>query len=520
MKKVNPVKIYWEEFPENVDQFKNVLNPSKFQEPSKVLNSTEVMVQPKPWLKKDVNSSGVKPRTQNVYDDKKTAINKSFQKEPVINKSFQKEAAANPKNPRQLVSIKDLNPEDKQKIANLIRELAKFGNEKELAVKELSHVKENFNNLQRRLQSEKEMAVKEYDVLKQKLLEYEILVEEMKYKSLSDKSPPKVCSDITNMDAKSESSLIDNFSDLFLEQEKKFQQQQNVLQEQIEHLQRLQESVLQAQTVKNTLAVTTPKKIASQEPNCPNTKKLESYLQSSVTKDSQTENPITTNPMNLSIQSKPDRSITNRSTVDMEVQTEKHPTAIVVEDSYKNHQRIAGGSTKKVQKRYHDHSYTRDYDLHKHKSSLRNGQVKRTLYNKSSTQKSVGFSTKSPMSTFSQSSDESEEEDKVVVSPLRRKHFKPSSMLELVEGIQPRSASTSIDQCSLKQSCTSSSRTELNKRALSHSTRVGSKTATKSSISHGKVYQRTKPTTTRFKNERQQNEEMLEREILDEVFFM
>ena len=50
MKKVNPVKIYWEEFPENVDQFKNVLNPSKFQEPRKIFNSTEVMVQPKPWL--------------------------------------------------------------------------------------------------------------------------------------------------------------------------------------------------------------------------------------------------------------------------------------------------------------------------------------------------------------------------------------------------------------------------------------------------------------------------------------
>ena len=516
MKKVNPVKIYWEEFPENVDQFKNVLNPSKFQEPSKVLNSTEVMVQPKPWLKRDVKSGGVKPRTPiNVFDNKKTDVNKSFQKEPVTEKSFQKETTGNLKNSQRLIRIKDLNPEDKQKIANLIRELAKFGNEKELAVKELSHVKENFNNLQRQLQTEKEMAVKEYDVLKQKLLEYEILVEEMKYKSLQEKSPPKVCTDITNMDAKSESSLIDNFSDLFLEQEKKFQQQQNILQEQIEQLQKLQESVLQAQTVNNTPVPGTPKK-NSKELICPNTKKLESYLQSSTSKwNSQTENPVTAKSVDISMQSKhSDRSITNRSTADMEVQTEQ-PTALVVEDSYKNHQRIAGGSAETDSKRYHNHSYTRDYELQINKSSLRNKQVKRTLYNKSEAQKSVGFSAKLPISTFSEDS-EDEEEDKIVVSPLRRKHFKPSSMLELVDGIQPRSASTSIDQYSLKQSRSTSSRTFSNKR--SPSSHGGSRTTTKSII--GKVYEQKKPTTTRFKNKQQQNEEMLEREMLDEVFFM
>ena len=507
MKKVNPVKIYWEEFPENVDQFKNVLNPANFQEPSKVLNSTEVMVHPKPWLKKDVRS-GAKSRSLNVYDTKNTDVNKSCQKESVVIT----------KNPQTLIRIKDLDPEDKQKIANLIRELAKFGNEKEVAIKELSHVKQNFNNLQRQLHSEKEMAVKEYDALKQKLLEYEILVEEMKHKSLQQEPLQKRCTDVGSIDGKSETSLIDNFSDLFLEQEKKFQHQQNILQEQIEQLQRLQESVLKVQTVNNTPAAATPKKV-SKESSCLNTKKLESYLQSSSKKNSQIEHSTIDKSLDLSSQSKQYNGVTNRSTVDMEVQTEPNKmedeTPIVVEDSYKNHRKIAG-SIERDDKKYYG-SYTQGYNIH-NKTSFQNKQTKRTLYKKAVPQKSVGFSTKLPLSTFSQSSDDEEvDEEAIVISPLQRKHFKPSSMLELVEGIQPRSTSTSVDQYSLKQSFASSLRATTGKGGQGWAN--GSKTGTKSKIE--KVYQQKMLSTIpKSKNERQHNEEMLERALLDDVFFM
>ena len=41
------------------------------------------------------------------------------------------------------------------------------------------------------------------------------------------------------------------------------------------------------------------------------------------------------------------------------------------------------------------------------------------------------------------------DEKEMLTSPLQRKHFKPSSVLELVEGLQPKSTSTSVDQYSL-----------------------------------------------------------------------
>ena len=541
MKKVDQVKIYWEEFPENIDQFKNVLNPAKFQKPSKVLNSTEVMVTPKPWLQKQVvstksESEKVKPRNVNVDKLNNMALDTS--------KSFERQAVNTSKNSQRMARINDLDPEDKQKIANLIRELAKFGNEKELAIKQLSHVKQDFNNLQKQLQSEKEFAVKEYDSLKQQLLEYEILVEEMKHQSNLSNPEPVNKIDVASVDGKSEASLIDNFSDLFLEQEKKFQQQQNILQEQIEQLQKLQESVLRNQTLNRTPRKEIPK---NQESSCPNTKKLESYLlSSSQKKNLQNEEGIGADEPSISMSSQSIKHCnnvsTNKTAVDMEVQTESSKvfdaTQIVVEDSYKNHQKITGPICQVESN--HSRTALKQHEVH-HKTLPRKiNSIKRTSCTRNNPSKSVGFSTKSWLSTFS-------DEEEVVnmpeaaLSPVLRKHFKPSSMIELVEGIQPRSTSTSVDQYSLKRSTSSKGPTLREGRSTTlrgptlregrstslrgptlregrSTTGVGSRPVSTRTES---VYRsRVASETQNPKQVKHHNEEIMERDLLNEVFFM
>ncbi|XP_066924901.1 uncharacterized protein MCAP_0864-like [Clytia hemisphaerica] len=525
MKKIDPVKIYWEDFPQNSDQFRNVLDPTKFQEPSKILNSTEVTARPKPWLAKNVPRSKVK--TVNAKEKEIPDVNVMIANQNKSKVPEKKESVASFTSPKvytRSVGIKDLNSEDKQKITKLIQELAKFGSEKQKAVKELNDVKENYSSLKMQLQREKEEAIHQHNLMKDKLTEYQILVEEMKSNQQNAQS-------IMDLDAKSETSLIDNFSDLFLEQEKKFERQQNILQEQIEQLQKLQESVIKQQTEK------TPKKPTVGL----NSKKLESYLQQSASKHTnstladlsmQTESHdlkenkaelIKNSPNSTQLETYNNEQTKKikqpvKHTVDMEVQTEtpREPTLkdspLVIKSSYR-HQNKAFSSRMKC-------SSSRDARMLEERSTkekfdvdskpTRQGTSNRSLkaYKRTSVhsspppQKSVCFSKSTT------SDEDAEHEEMILVSPLQRKHFKPSSMLELIEGIQPRSTSTSVDQYSMKRSSSLKSRSTTSSNSYSKTKPKGL----------DKVYGKRTTTNSKTKSLKK-DEDMLERKMLDDLFF-
>jgi len=506
MKKTNSVNVYWEEFPDTGNQIKDVLNPSRFQEPSEILNSTEVFVKSKPWLQKQTNPKLISKKIEIPKNESLEYTKKSIsEKEQILCEPAR---------------LKDLNHEDKQKIANLIRELAKFSNAKEQAVKQLHEVKDNYTSALTRFQMEKEQAVKKYDLLKEKLLEYEILVEEMKLsaKNQSSQNPGNL-----ENDDKSETSLIDNFSDLFLEQEKKFHHQQNVLQEQIEQLHKLQESILRQQPAdqRNIKHNTSFTEIGV------NTRKLESYMMS----ESRHGNNKQGFDSSLNQNAHVDEHRINQSVKNGEVKIPLLQQSTKIKHDIEVQTDI---NTIDQYKQYIDVSEQTEYplisksscnktpvknqsdQLHKPelpKSSLKvvncsaSNSTKRTYSN---VQGSIAFD------NTKHSSSKNEKNPVVLVSPVQRKHFKPSSMLDLVEGIHPRSTSTSVDQYSMKQSIPlqtkspNSSRTFSNESQIRHPTSSDGKDLKK-------INRQSKTQPTKYKSKNM--EEVLERNMLDDIFF-
>ena len=531
MKKTNSVKVYWEEFPDDINQLKDALNPSKFQEPSEVLNSTEVSVKPKPWLQKQ--------RKPKLVVGKKNEISKNESVKTVKKGIPVKEQVLH-----KAARLKDLNPDDKQKIANLIRELAKFGNEKEEAVKQLHEVKDNYTSALKKFQLEKEQAVKKHDLLKEKLLEYEIMVEEMKLSDNNQQSSQNQ-ENLENIDGKSETSLIDNFSELFLEQEKKFHHQQNILQDQIEQLLKLQESILKQQTVDQEGNLTSHKTsfIEFKEIGV-NSRKLESYIMA------ENRHEVSKQDLELSLNQNahldkqtlnqhteengliiPSLKESTKKTQDIEVQTEiptlnQHKQFIDVAEQVQCPLISKSSCHKTPVKTQANSSRIPDLPGNSLKvvdGSARNGTINATKRKFSNTQQNTGFN------ILKHSLSENEGNQAVLVSPVQRKHFKPSSMLELVEGIQPRSTSTSVDQYSMKQSSSlktksssSNGSVRFSKKSQSDHYSNKKQLLTSSGISaqnteniYGQKQFKPRSTKQRSKN----NEDILERNMLDDIFF-
>ncbi|XP_012561449.1 nuclease SbcCD subunit C [Hydra vulgaris] len=160
-------------------------------------------------------------------------------------------------------TLKDLCKEDKIKITNLIKELAKYGEEKEKALEELQNMKKDFEEKLQILDKEKQISIRDQIVLKEKLLEYEFSKKnEINLEEKNNAKHTSFCeSDISEMsNIKNDLENVqmnivhkrinvmlpdeNTLADIFHEQQKQFELQQKRLQDQIEQLQKLQESVV------------------------------------------------------------------------------------------------------------------------------------------------------------------------------------------------------------------------------------------------------------------------------------
>jgi len=259
-----PVKIYWKELPPENDQVKNSLNPNIYNSPGKMINSKFAEAYPKPWLAnpKKTNKNIVKEAT--IKADR--PINSKKIKTPLKESNINYNETVTTKNS---VTLKDLCKEDKQKVAKLIKELSKFGDEKENAVNKLQEARVQFEKKLKLLEVDKTKAVAKQDELKETILKYQIIIDEIQLKKenkqmefekesvkiikgadgelkqfyILDKANDKAFSDMT-----SEKSLNDTYAGVFIEQQKQLEMQQESLQQQIKQLHQLQESLLKHPT--------------------------------------------------------------------------------------------------------------------------------------------------------------------------------------------------------------------------------------------------------------------------------
>ncbi|XP_065666523.1 nuclease SbcCD subunit C [Hydra vulgaris] len=225
---------------------------------------------PNPEPKKLINSTPIKAEKKHL---KSKFITKIESSKPIVQASTKTEL------PKPLVQVsstnisselnkkectlKDLCKEDKIKITNLIKELAKYGEEKEKALEELQYMKKNFEEKLQILDKEKQISIRDQIVLKEKLLEYEFSKNnEINLEEKNNAEHTSFCesdiSDVSNIrnDLKNVQmnrvqkriSVIlpdeNTLAEIFNEQQKQFQLQQKRLQDQIEQLQKLQESVV------------------------------------------------------------------------------------------------------------------------------------------------------------------------------------------------------------------------------------------------------------------------------------
>lgn len=498
-KQTFPAKIYWKEIPENRSQLKDILLHGEYQQPAKVLNSTEVTAEAKPWLLKKVTKLDQK-KTMHYTDKEHLKLKAKPKYHHTVDKAT--------KNPVE-VTLKDLRQEDKQKVANLIRELAKSGNEKEQALQTLKSIKTNYGVKIKQLQEEKEHAIKKHDSVKEKLLEYEILIEQVNIKESGVLGNTKNVNKFNSLEKDvsdiAEGKLeTDNFSELFIEQQQKFYKQQTVLQEQIEHLQKLQESILKQQSKEfhqlqerssdeNLSSKTYSIKVPTVGSFSTNTQKLESYIQSETSVNHQKEDENlskeTSSRKNINGETKrnsytkticnniapgfPNEStpMFHKTTVDMCVQTEV-PTQTLNKDirlhnceknisklqesllnlsqSYSDTPSMIASSNASVENR--SSFKKKKQDLHA-TLPLHNTLLLQASNSGGSRMKTLSTTT-FPYDKNSDSDRDSEEVHFLInpsSSAVKRRHFQPSSILDLVEGIQPRSTSTSVDQHSLQQ---------------------------------------------------------------------
>jgi len=295
-----PVKIYWKELPPENDQVKNSLNPNIYNSPGKMINSKFAEAYPKPWLAnpKKTNKNIVKEAT--IKADR--PINSKKIKTPLKESNINYNETVTTKNS---VTLKDLCKEDKQKVAKLIKELSKFGDEKENAVNKLQEARVQFEKKLKLLEVDKTKAVAKQDELKETILKYQIIIDEIQLKKenkqmefekesvkiikgadgelkqfyILDKANDKAFSDMT-----SEKSLNDTYAGVFIEQQKQLEMQQESLQQQIKQLQQLQESLLKHPTYQKKLADNnktdnTPLVANIQTPSqYANSQKLDNYL--------------------------------------------------------------------------------------------------------------------------------------------------------------------------------------------------------------------------------------------------
>ena len=175
--------VYWRKDDPDEFQVKDVNIPGVFPQPSLKINSSSVTTSVKPWLRprrsglvSQPTSSKCKHSTaaQNQglsIDNDNQMISLQAKRKSVIGEKSQ----VTPKS-KISASLKDLSIEDKKRVTNLIKELAKAGEERKLAVNALHEERTIFQGKEESLKRQQEKLISERDELREKILEYQLLI--------------------------------------------------------------------------------------------------------------------------------------------------------------------------------------------------------------------------------------------------------------------------------------------------------------------------------------------------------
>ena len=119
-------KIFWEQNDDNSkeENTAKLILPNVYNQPAKIVNSSCVNVKAKPWLLKNKNraAQGV---TETTCAEIKMNVKNLKSKVKMDNKNDVEHVD-------HVCSLTELRHEDKQRVASLVREMAKFSEEKEV----------------------------------------------------------------------------------------------------------------------------------------------------------------------------------------------------------------------------------------------------------------------------------------------------------------------------------------------------------------------------------------------------
>ena len=544
-----PVNVYWKELPPEENQVKNILPQEVSNPPGVVLNSAQVQAYAKPWLvnakqnaeeykKLQIKNTADQPKLKQDVNVKRKSPNKDICSKVDSNKSwnvFNKNSA----------TLKDLCKEDRQKVANLIKELARFGEQKEEAMKQLQSVTADYEIKLDLIEQEKNNALLNQDILKEKLVECQAVIDSLK-KQVEENHLEQnrvfysLVAKTGSENEHAEKSVSDAYTDMLMQQQKKFQFQQNALQEQINQLQEVQNSFktslkkLKKHKEKVEKMSTENSLVASTSLNFENTKKLDNYLakETNSTKSQIDDSVLATDTVietierkNLSKQNID--SIPSNKKVDKSLQTDAPVTfpgvgANDLKDynSPETRKMVLFNQICSKPERFYTKPHNKINNFNKEnldqnsnykrpKSSILKQQKNSAeLFDSLIEDNATNFRHHNKQrfgdSVFRDSS-----------SVLKRRHFKPSSMLMVADGLRPPSTSTSIDQHSLKFKRTNISpvqyKNHINKGKIKQ-TKILNKTH------FDKTYKTPLVSTRKYCKAIQTDEE--EDEVLDDIFFL
>ena len=178
--------IYWKKDDPDEFQVKDVNVPGVFPKPSTKVNQNTVLASAKPWLQRNTvhqnKDPSSRPKSAAGFGSGKLGERRNARKitTPHENERLQQHRAklqSSLDGPlRMSASLKDLCSEDKKRITNLIKELAKAGEERKTAVGALHKERLSFKDKENLLIQEQEKLVMERDELREKILEYQFLI--------------------------------------------------------------------------------------------------------------------------------------------------------------------------------------------------------------------------------------------------------------------------------------------------------------------------------------------------------
>ena len=163
--------VFWQKDDPDDFQVKDVNCPGVFPQPSSKIDSYTVTTAVKPWLR---------PRRREPESQPLSSKHKHSKVQGTLLQARKPSSSRNESGiaakGKVSASLKDLSSEDKKRVANLIKELAKAGEERKLAVNALHQERSVFQGKEESLKQQQERLIAERDELREKILEYQFLI--------------------------------------------------------------------------------------------------------------------------------------------------------------------------------------------------------------------------------------------------------------------------------------------------------------------------------------------------------